>query len=85
MSMGVQVNVLNNDDLFSKNNAKATISEEEKKRRKEATDYARASIGLEGFKPSAYAEALMERLNNGEIDGDEYTALIIDHYKKNHQ
>jgi cell filamentation protein len=81
--MGVHMNVLKNDGLSSKNNSqKAKISEEEKKRRKEATDYARASIGLEGFKPSAYAEALMERLNKGEIDGDGYTALILDHYKK---
>lgn len=83
--MGVHMDSIKSGKESSLNQQNKIISAEEVKLRKEATDYARGSIGLEGFVPSAMAEALMVRLNNGEIDGDEYTALIIDHYKKNHQ
>lgn len=44
------------------------ITEAERRKRQEAADFARASIGLEGFKPSEEAEAKMRRHINGEID-----------------
>ncbi|WP_311224316.1 MULTISPECIES: antitoxin VbhA family protein [unclassified Acidovorax] len=45
-----------------------TITEAERRRRQAAADFARASVGLEGFKPSEEAEAQMRRHINGEID-----------------
>ena len=44
------------------------ISEQERERRKEAVDYARASVGLEGFKIGEAAEQHAHRFINGEID-----------------
>lgn len=40
----------------------------ERRKRQAAADFARASVGLEGFKPSEGAEAQMRRHINGEID-----------------
>lgn len=40
----------------------------ERRKRQAAVDFARASVGLEGFKPSEDAEAQMRRHINGEID-----------------
>jgi len=40
----------------------------ERRRRKEAVDYARASVCLEGFKLSATDEAHAQRFIKGEID-----------------
>ena len=57
----------------------AEISEEEKKRNKEATNGARASLALEGFVFSDYEESLFERLDNGEIDDQEFLSLVHEH------
>ena len=46
----------------------APITDDERRKRQEAVNYARASVGLEGFKPSEEAEAQMRRHINGEID-----------------
>ena len=48
--------------------APAPITEAERRKRQAAADFARASVGLEGFKPSEDAEAQMRRHINGEID-----------------
>ncbi len=48
------------------------ISEAERKRREEASNYARASVGLEGFKLSAADEAHAHRFINGEIELEEF-------------
>lgn len=45
-----------------------SLSVAERRRRQAAADFARASVGLEGFKPSEEAEAQMRRHINGEID-----------------
>lgn len=57
--------------------AKQLISEDELRRRKEAIDYARASIGLGGFAPSPAAEHQAERFINGEIDMQEFMREIL--------
>ena len=44
------------------------ITEAERRKRQAAADFARASVGLEGFKPSEEAEAQMRRHVAGEID-----------------
>jgi hypothetical protein len=41
------------------------ISDAERKRREEASNYARASVGLEGFKLSAADEEHAQRFING--------------------
>ncbi len=53
---------------------KSPISDEERQRRKEAADYARASVGLSGFVLSAENEAHTERFINGEIDLAEFVS-----------
>ena len=50
----------------------APITEDERRKRQQAADFARASVGLEGFKPSEEAEAQMRRHINGEIDLAEF-------------
>lgn len=52
-----------------------TISAEERKRREDAANFARASIGLEGFKISAECEARTQRYINGEIDFDQFIEM----------
>lgn len=49
-----------------------TITEAEKEQRQRAVDFARGSIGLEGFKISAAHEAHVQRYVNGEIDLEEF-------------
>ena len=44
------------------------ITDEERRRRQEACDYARASVGLEGFKLSQADEERAARFIAGEID-----------------
>lgn len=44
------------------------ITDAERRKRQEAANFARASVGLEGFKPSEDVEAQMRRHINGEID-----------------
>lgn len=53
---------------------------EERKRRKAADDYARASLRLEGFVPSAFSDMMTRRYVAGEITRDELTAAIRAHY-----
>ena len=48
------------------------ITEAERRKRQAAADFARASVGLEGFKPSEEAEAQMRRHIAGEIDLTEF-------------
>lgn len=58
---------------MSKETTVATpITAAERRKRQEAADFARASVGLEGFKPSEEAEALVRRHINGEIDLAEF-------------
>ena len=52
-------------------NRTAYISPEERERREEAFKYARASVGLEGFKLSEAAEQHALRYINGEISIEE--------------
>ncbi|KTC22074.1 antitoxin VbhA family protein [Pseudomonas viridiflava] len=58
---------------------KSPISDEERQRRKEAADYARASVGLSGFVLSAEDEAHAERFINGEIDLAEFVRPRAEH------
>ena len=51
------------------------ITEDERKRRKAAVDYARASVGLEGFKLSSDDEKHAERFINGEIDLSDFVKI----------
>lgn len=54
---------------MSKNTNKGMpITEAERLSCQAAADFARASVGLEGFKPSEAVEAQMRRHINGEID-----------------
>ncbi len=59
----------------------AKISVEESKRRKEAVDYARGSVRLEGFDPSSFSDELDRRYISGEITREEKTAALLAHYK----
>jgi predicted transcriptional regulator len=52
--------------------AKPRISEEERERRQEAVDFAKANIELEGFTRSYEEEIHAQRFVNGEIGLDEY-------------
>jgi hypothetical protein len=56
------------------------ISPEERARRKAAIDYARASVRLEGFVQSEFAEALNRRYIDGEITSEEHSAAIRAHH-----
>lgn len=46
----------------------ASITDAERRKRQEAVNYARASVGLEGFKPSEAAEQQSARFIVGQID-----------------
>lgn len=54
----------------------AQITDSERRRRQAAVDFARASVGLEGFKPSPECEAQAVRFINGEIEIAEVIATI---------
>lgn len=53
-------------------NPAPAISPAERKRREEAVNYARASVGLEGFKIGKAEEQHARRFINGEIDMPEF-------------
>ena len=53
-------------------NLAPAISPAERKRREEAVNYARASVGLEGFKIGKAEEQHARRFINGEIDMPEF-------------
>lgn len=58
---------------MSKNtNTPEPITEAERRRRQQAADFARASVGLEGFKPSEAEEQRAARFVAGEIDLAEF-------------
>ncbi|MDD3371682.1 MAG: antitoxin VbhA family protein [Alphaproteobacteria bacterium] len=57
------------------------ISDAERERRKEAVDYARGSVRLEGGVLSEFAEDLNRRYINGEITREEKTAALLARYK----
>lgn len=59
---------------MSENSPTHNIADEERRKRQEAVNYARASVGLEGFKPSHAAEAHAARFIAGEIDLAEFVA-----------
>ena len=50
----------------------APITDAERRKRQEAVNYARASVGLEGFKPSETNEQKAAQFIAGEIDLDEF-------------
>lgn len=50
----------------------APITEAERRKRQAAADFARASVGLEGFKPSEAEEQRAARFVAGEIDLAEF-------------
>lgn len=54
----------------------APITEAERRKRQEAVNFARASVSLEGFKPSPECEAQAVRFINGEIEIAEVIATI---------
>lgn len=48
----------------------------ERRKRQEAVNFSRASVGLEGFKPSPECEALAVRYVNGEIELSEVIETV---------
>ena len=52
------------------------ITEAERRKRQAAADFARASVGLEGFKPSEEAEQRAARFVAGEIDLAEFVKPV---------
>ena len=52
------------------------LTDAERRKRQEAVNFARASVGLEGFKPSPECEAQAVRFINGEIEIAEVIATI---------
>ncbi len=56
------------------------ITEAERARRQAADDYARASLRLEGFTPSAFSDELTRRFIDGKITRAELTAAILAHH-----
>ena len=54
--------------------AAVPITEAERRKRQEAVNFARASVGLEGFKPSQADEEHAARFIAGEIDLAEFVA-----------
>lgn len=49
----------------------------ERQRRENAVNFSRASVGLEGFKPSQEEEARAQRFINGEIDLNEFVQVVV--------
>ena len=58
--------------------AKDAISANERRRRENAVNFARSSVGLEGFKPSKAEEAHARRFISGEIDLAEFVQVKAD-------
>ena len=50
----------------------APITDAERRKRQEAVNFARANVGLEGFKPSEEAEQRAARVVAGELDLAEF-------------
>lgn len=58
--------------MSEKFSAAVFIPEDERRKRQQAVNYARASVGLEGFKPSEADEQRAARFVAGEIDLAEF-------------
>lgn len=58
--------------------ANDNVSPAEKRRREQAVNFARASVGLEGFKPSPAAEASARQFINGRVNMAELAKPIKD-------
>ena len=56
---------------------KQPISDEERRSRQKAVDYARGSVRLEGFILGPDIDALNQRYVEGELTSDELTAAIM--------
>lgn len=54
----------------------------ERRKRQEAVNFARANIGLEGFKPSPECEALAVRFINGEIEFPEVIETVKEQFQR---
>lgn len=54
---------------------KCSVSSAERQRREDAVSFARASVGLEGFKPSEIEETHARRFINGEIELTEFVKV----------
>jgi len=59
-------------DIAQSSSTIDAMSAAERKRRQEAVNYARASVGLEGFKLSEADEKHAQRFINGEIELAEF-------------
>src|SRR6266702_5167493 len=53
------------------------ISDAERRKRQDAVDFARASLGLSGFQVSEEQESLAQRYVDGEIDAEEFLKAPI--------
>ncbi|MDR3300250.1 MAG: antitoxin VbhA family protein [Candidatus Accumulibacter sp.] len=58
-----------------KHDARQPLTAKELLERREAVDFARANVELEGFKAAPEFEVLTERYASGEIDLEEYRVL----------
>lgn len=56
----------------------SAISTAEKRRREAAVNFARTSVGLEGFKPSEAAEARARQFIHGDIQLADFVQVTID-------
>ena len=64
------------EETTMKNTLKPALSATELLARRQAVDFARANVGLEGFRISdPEYEALVERYASGELDFDEFLAI----------
>lgn len=73
--MRAYVNEVRERQGSAANNA---ISDSERRRRESAVNFARSSVGLEGFQPSKEAEAHARRFINGEIELAEFIQVKAD-------
>lgn len=65
--------------------ARTTITEEERARRRQAFEFARGSVRFEGIVLSPEAEALAQRFIDGEITLEEHTRLGIELARRERQ
>lgn len=54
------------------------ISDEERRARQQAVEYAQSSVALEGLEQSEASKALAQRFIDGEIDLDQYLNVSYD-------
>lgn len=68
----------NLDDLLTH----ARTFAEARREREDAMNFARASVGLEGFKPSALAEACARQIVDGQITVDKAVQKLLEHARE---